>query len=81
MQITGIPEDISRKAYLQLVESLGLDYDQLISLEFGRDSIKAEMFALNPDGERFAHQTADGLRAATHTISIPVREDYVEVVA
>lgn len=69
MDIPGIPESISREDYVRLVESIGLSVTDLRSLEFGHDSIEAEVFARDPETGR---HYAEGNEIATHHIRIKV---------
>lgn len=68
--IAGVPEKVARADYLALVESLGLEFDDLIELKFHVSSIEAKVLARNPAGDLY---TA-GDDVATHSISIPVED-------
>ena len=75
MEIPGVPESIPREAVLRLVESLGLDWEELYSLSFGTSCITAEQYALDPDGCRYVDQRPDREPvAAMHRISIPIKD-------
>ena len=73
MDIPGVPDKITREAYVQVIKALGLDPDHIRSLEFRVDGIYAEVYAPDEDGKRFL-DTAPGSigRPATHRIYIPV---------
>lgn len=68
-----VPEWISRKAFVLLVQSLGLDPTQLVSLSFTANGVYAEVFATNEEGKRIYDSLRDG--AALHSVYIPVKED------
>lgn len=68
MVIAGIPEKIARADYVRLVESVGLDVADLVSLTFGHASIVAEVMARNDEGKRYLERD----EPAVHRISIPV---------
>jgi hypothetical protein len=51
MNIEGIPEYISRTAYLELLSSVGLDPNRIVSLEFGPMGIYAQVLATDANGE------------------------------
>jgi hypothetical protein len=68
---TGIPATVTRAAYTDLVRSLGMDPDMLISLEFHPAHITAELPAFDEDGQRIG----DGEGTATvHSIIIPITD-------
>lgn len=67
--IPGVPESIDRKAVCDLIASLGLEPKDVISLAFEPLGIRAEVCALNEQGQRF---TADGENVATHRLTIPI---------
>jgi hypothetical protein len=71
--ISGVPETIKRADYLAMIERLGLDYHHLVSLEFGRKAIYAEVFALNAEGKRYEDPLARNA-LAKHRIVIPVED-------
>lgn len=53
MNIEGIPETITRKAMVELVESLGMSVRDLISLNFRFGAIEATMYATDSEGNRY----------------------------
>lgn len=73
MDIAGIPEAISRKAYTQLVEACGFDPEGLVSLDFRPDGIYAEMYATDDRGDRMIDRQAS--RAAVHRVYVRVVDD------
>lgn len=73
-QLARIPESISRVDYLRLIESVGFDVHDLVSLEFHRDVITAVVAARDEQGYHYA-SGATGDEFAVHRVSIPVRQD------
>lgn len=70
--VTGVPEKISRTDYLRMVESVGFELNDLVSLIFHVDSIEAVVLARAADGRCYAQpDTGD---TATHHISIRVED-------
>jgi len=77
--IPGVPASVPRARVLDLIESLGFDPRELVSLRFEPGGIYAEVFADQRPGrtgftERWRF-TTDGQAAATHRICIPITED------
>ena len=71
--VEGVPESIPRARVLALVEALGIDWHQLLHLEFGVTSINAEVYALTPDGRRYVDdRPGRESRPATHCLSIRI---------
>lgn len=68
-QLAKIPETITRDAYLSLVEGLGFDVEDLISLNFHPRSVEAVVLARDENGDRYP---ADNHELATHVVSIKV---------
>lgn len=69
MDIPGIPDSIPRTAVIELVQSLGIDPVNAISVKLNLRSIDAEIYAVDERGHRYA---VDDDTIATHTISIPI---------
>ena len=67
VQIPGVPASISRKAYEELITSLGFELTDLVALRFERYGIYATVSARNPAGEKFM---ADGKTMAVHEVCI-----------
>jgi hypothetical protein len=70
MQINGIPDSITRTKYVALIEELGIDSRQLVSLKFGRDVIQAEVIATDANGNHMLDINGDSM--GTHAIVIQV---------
>lgn len=71
VNITGVPEKIARADYNRLIESVGFELDDLISLTFGFKSIEATVIARNAEGRAYAEGDGD---MAVHHIRIPVED-------
>jgi hypothetical protein len=71
LDIPGIPDSIPRKRCIELIENLGLDPEDIASLEFKFDGIYAEVVARNEDGKR---HIVDGRKFAKHRIYIPIKD-------
>ena len=71
--ITGIPERIARADYQRLIESVGFELDDLISLTFHANSIEATIAARDAEGHIYAEGGASN-ELAVHNISIPVED-------
>lgn len=69
--LPGVPESITRKAYLALIESLGLETKDLRSLEFKHNAIYAEVIARDEHGDRYAV----GDEIATHRVCVKVVDE------
>ena len=71
MYINGVPNKISRKALIGLIESLGLNPKETVQLEISNRAIVVEVYARNEKFERFV----SGEELATHTLTIEVTDD------
>lgn len=71
-EIPGVPESITREAYIKLFEAAGIEPRQTLELSFKADGIYATVFALNADGKRVVDPQVDGF--AKHEIYIPVED-------
>ncbi|WP_307076488.1 hypothetical protein [Arthrobacter pascens] len=69
MSINGIPESISREAYLSLISATGIDPGSIRKLTLTADGIYAVVFAVDGDGRKII-EPASG--AVKHTLYIPV---------
>jgi hypothetical protein len=70
VEVAGIPASVDRARVCELVEGLGIDPAQLITLTVHLRSIEATVYAVNERGSRYA---ADGSpEPATHTLSIEI---------
>lgn len=65
------PETISRAAFLATIESLGLNPQHVMSLEFRREGVYAVVHALNDEGRIYT----DGDEVATHRVFIRVVDE------
>ena len=75
MQITAVPETITREQFLGMIRSLGIDPTQLQSMTWSFNGIEAVVYALNDEGHRYAIRDAGGPRGATHKITIRVVDE------
>jgi hypothetical protein len=71
--IPGVPESITRDAYIQLFEAAGIDPRQTRELSFKADGIHATVFAVDDEGKRILDPGVEGY--VKHTIYIPVVEE------
>lgn len=71
MNIVGVPESISREAYVSLIRSLGLDPYQVVSIECHPEGVYTIVFAQDSHGNR----QREGEEFAKHEIWIPVVDD------
>jgi hypothetical protein len=69
-RIAAVPEFITRKAYLDLWATLGIDAKEIRDIECGPNSVTATVFALDEDGNRYFE--GDSPEPAMHVIYIPV---------
>ena len=72
-KIPGVPESITRSAYISLFEAAGIDPHQTIELSFKGDGIYATVFALNDKGLRTIDKSGEGFNK--HIIYIPVKDE------
>lgn len=70
--IEGVPTKIPRADYLALIESLGLDLNDLTKLVFHLNSVEACVLARDEQGHHYV--VPDTNEAAMHVISIPVED-------
>lgn len=70
--ITGVPESITRKDYLKLVRSIGIDPLDLVSLKFLQNGIYATVMLKDEKGDRYL--TSENA-VATHAIFIKVVDE------
>lgn len=75
MQITGVPETISREKYLGLIRELGFEFHHLLKLEFTSKGIYAEQRALDENGNPFITRDGDGNRVATHKVFVRIEDE------
>lgn len=73
LTITGIPASIPRSVYLEMIERLGLEPEDLRELTWGWDKITAVVMARNEHGERYVESSINEI--AVHEISIPIVDD------
>lgn len=66
--VPGVPETITREAYLSLVAATGMGPNNLVSLRFTTNGIYALAFVRDADG----NMVRDGNQAAKHRIFIRV---------
>lgn len=71
-EIPGVPESITRAAYISLFEAAGIDPRQTLDLSFKADGIYATVFALSPEGKRVIDEAGEGFMK--HSIYIPVED-------
>jgi hypothetical protein len=75
--IAGVPEKISRADFFRVIESLGIDYSDLISLVFHPNSIEAVLIARGANGAAYLAMDPDNDQTrvmARHHIHIPVED-------
>lgn len=70
MQIDGIPQEIAREAYLELVKGAGFDVRNLRSLRFATDGIYAEVFATDAEGRKIIDATSGEPEPVVHTVFV-----------
>lgn len=70
VEIPGIPESIPRARVAGLLEALGIDPKQMLSLRIEPFAIHVEVYALK-DGNRYWDSGADK-KGAAHMIAIPI---------
>lgn len=70
--IAGVPDSITRAAYISLFEAAGLEPTATKSLTFGADGIYAEVFAHDERGRKILDPAVGVVK---HTIYIPVEDE------
>ena len=70
--IPGVPESITRDAYIKLFEAAGIDPCNTTELSFKADGIYATVFYINKQGAREADVLGESF--LKHTIYIPVED-------
>ena len=70
-EIPGVPESITRAAYISLFESVGIAPNRTIELNFRPNGIYATVFVLDDKGGKML----DGDGIAKHSIFIPVEDE------
>jgi hypothetical protein len=79
--LPGVPAAVPRGKVVAMIESLGLDVNDLVSLEFEPEGIYAEVYAHHPGHERkpygaaYRHTVDGGQSVATHRICIRITDD------
>ncbi|MGK3957895.1 hypothetical protein ACLKOZ_17085 [Arthrobacter sp. R4] len=68
--IAGVPESITREAYLAMFDGLGIDIHQTKEIRFAADGIYASVFERDEHG----NFRVDGDSLVLSTIFIPVKE-------
>lgn len=68
VSIAGVPESITREAYLALIAAAGLAPENLREIRFTANGIYATVYATNADGAKML----DGNDIAMHSVYIPV---------
>ena len=66
--IEGVPESITRDAYISLFEAVGIAPNRTLELSFRANGIYATVFVLDDNGAKMI----DGDSIAKHSIYIPV---------
>jgi hypothetical protein len=67
--IAAVPESITRQQYIELIESLGFNPNDLRHMAFGLGGIFAEVVSRDENG-KLMHGAPNEI--ATHTIHIPI---------
>lgn len=76
MNIPGIPETITRAEFLALQTAIGLPVEDVVSLEFRRDGVYAEVYAKDDNGEPLtADKPGDEYAPAIHKVFIRVVDE------
>jgi len=70
--IPGVPESITRAAYISLFEAVGIEPRQTLELSFKADGVYATVFALDANGVRICD--AENAVFEKHEIYIPVED-------
>ncbi|QDG65848.1 hypothetical protein NIBR502772_06120 [Pseudarthrobacter sp. NIBRBAC000502772] len=71
--IEGVPESITRAAYIKLFESIGIDPRQTLEISLKADGVYATVFALNEESIRTIDNAGNGFNK--HIIYIPVKDE------
>lgn len=71
--LAGVPTVIKRSDVLRMLETIGIEWDNLVSLRFEMDGIHAEVYALDENGKPYL--TPNQNTVAKHRISISIVED------
>jgi hypothetical protein len=69
-EIPGVPESITRDAYIAMFKSIGLAPWDLTELSFRADGVYATVFARDEHGNKTLDEGAEGFHK--HSIYIPV---------
>lgn len=72
LEIPGIPESITRKAYMEMIESWGFKLEDLKALRLAYDGVHAVVYARGPDGKG---RVVQGDEYAMHDVFVPVVDD------
>lgn len=72
MEISGIPDGVPRARIVELVEELGIDVKDLISLRIEHEAIYAEVYARS--GGRHYWDGSWDKNIAAHVIAIPIQD-------
>lgn len=68
IKIQGIPETISVETLDRVLAELGIDVKELVSFAIDHHGVRAVVYALNENGQRYIQPGSEDL--ATHTIEI-----------
>lgn len=68
--IPGVPESITREAYISLIAATGIDPAAITELVFKADGIVATVFYINDGGAKVADKIGETF--LKHTVYIPV---------
>ena len=68
--IEGVPESITRDAYISLIAATGIDPNAIHELSFKADGIVATVFHINASGGKVADKIGDTF--LKHHVYIPV---------
>jgi len=75
--IEGVPESLTREQYVGLIESVGVDPDTLIEMNFKPDGIYATVAAEDGAGYAVPDDSADEFSIMTHKVYVPVTDGEV----
>ena len=75
--IQGVPDSISRADYIAMFEQYGFTPEDVKSLSFEPDGVRAVVFDRHPEsgGRYFANMTTGEGGYAKHDVFIPVRDE------
>lgn len=73
--IGSVPKNITRRRYVELLESVGFKANEVKAVEFAADGVYVTAFAMTEDGQKIIDPSPGSTGFAKHRLFVPVVEN------